>query len=671
MRKCRNRKHTSEQRVSFTANPRTYGRKDKRCDIPQTVGQERYFTAAQNVIVFIGDGMGISTVTAARILKGQLAGQPGEETVLNFEKFPYTGLIKTYSEDKQVTDSAASATAIYTGVKTKSRMLRVDDSHKVGTCVKPSEGIPGIMQWTQEKGKSTGFVTTSRVTHATPAGLYAVTTNRDWESPRDAPTGCMDIATQLVRLNPDIKVIMGGGVSNFLKTGFIGASNASQTLIQAWEEDKINRSKSYGVAYDRAQLEAMNMDKTDYVLGKLQDLGIRSLGIHSVGKRSLGKRSLGIRKCISSLGKRSLCIRSLGIRILGIRSLGIRSLGIRSLGIRSLGIRSLCIRSLGKRSLGIHSLGKRSLSIRSLGKRSLGIRSLGIRSLGIRSLGIRSLSIRSLGIRSLGIRSLGIRSLGIRSLSIHRVGKRSLGKRSLGIRKCISSLGLFSSGHMDYEIDRNTNPSGARIDHAHHETKAKKALYDTLAFEEAVQVALNLTNPEETLTIVTADHSHVFTINGYPDRGNGILDLARPIVDNMALDNQPYTTLMYTNGPNAQSVRANLTFRNTQYKEFQQQSTVPLSSETHGGEDVAIYAQGPMAHLVTGVKEQNVIAYVMAHAACVGDTGIPCENGREQVMNGQNNVRNSGTALNIGDIVVVTYIIRQPCWVTMVLVKHP
>ncbi|XP_052817651.1 alkaline phosphatase, tissue-nonspecific isozyme-like isoform X2 [Mya arenaria] len=461
-------------------------------DILQQLSQKENKNIAKNVIVFIGDGMGISTVTAARILKGQLAGQPGEETVLNFEKFPYTGLIKTYSEDKQVTDSAASATAIYTGVKTKSRMLRVDDSHKVGTCVKPSEGIPGIMQWTQEKGKSTGFVTTSRVTHATPAGLYAVTTNRDWESPRDAPTGCMDIATQLVRLNPDIKVIMGGGVSNFLKTGFIGASNASQTLIQAWEEDKINRSKSYGVAYDRAQLEAMNMDKTDYVLG------------------------------------------------------------------------------------------------------------------------------------------------------------------------------LFSSGHMDYEIDRNTNPSGqpslaemtraaihtlrrnskgfflmvegARIDHAHHETKAKKALYDTLAFEEAVQVALNLTNPEETLTIVTADHSHVFTINGYPDRGNGILDLARPIVDNMALDNQPYTTLMYTNGPNAQSVRANLTFRNTQYKEFQQQSTVPLSSETHGGEDVAIYAQGPMAHLVTGVKEQNVIAYVMAHAACVGDTGIPCENGREQVMNGQNNI---------------------------------
>lgn len=61
---------------------------------------------------------------------------------------------------------------------------------------------------------------------------------------------------------------------------------------------------------------------------------------------------------------------------------------------------------------------------------------------------------------------------------------------------------------------------------------------------------------------------------------------------------------------------------------FRQPSTFPMDSETHSGEDVAIYARGPMAHLLTGVKEQNVIAYVMAHAACVGDTGISCEAGR-------------------------------------------
>lgn len=48
-----------------------------------------------------------------------------------------------------------------------------------------------------------------------------------------------------------------------------------------------------------------------------------------------------------------------------------------------------------------------------------------------------------------------------------------------------------------------------------------------------------------------------------------------------------------------------------------QQAAVPLDSETHGGEDVAIYAKGPMSHLFHGVKEQNYIAHVMAYAACL------------------------------------------------------
>jgi len=67
--------------------------------------------------------------------------------------------------------------------------------------------------------------------------------------------------------------------------------------------------------------------------------------------------------------------------------------------------------------------------------------------------------------------------------------------------------------------------AGARIDHGHHETRAKKALHDTLAMEEAVQAALNMTDEADTLIIVTADHSHVMTINGYPERGNDILGI--------------------------------------------------------------------------------------------------------------------------------------------------
>lgn len=64
---------------------------------------------------------------------------------------------------------------------------------------------------------------------------------------------------------------------------------------------------------------------------------------------------------------------------------------------------------------------------------------------------------------------------------------------------------------------------GARIDHAHHDNNAKRALLETLAFEEAVKEAMNLTNEEDTLMIVTSDHSHVFNIAGHPKRGNDIL----------------------------------------------------------------------------------------------------------------------------------------------------
>ena len=63
--------------------------------------------------------------------------------------------------------------------------------------------------------------------------------------------------------------------------------------------------------------------------------------------------------------------------------------------------------------------------------------------------------------------------------------------------------------------------------------------------------------------------------------------------------------------------------------EFQQTSAVPMGYETHSGEDVAVFSRGPMAHLLTGVKEQNFIAYVMAHAACIGPTDIPCDTGRD------------------------------------------
>lgn len=177
-----------------------------------------------------------------------------------------------------------------------------------------------------------------------------------------------------------------------------------------------------------------------------------------------------------------------------------------------------------------------------------------------------------------------------------------------------------------------------RIDHAHHAGNAYRALTDAIALSDAVKAAQAATDPRDTLIIVTADHSHTFTIAGYPERGNPILGKTRAngelSTDTMGL---PYTTLGYANGPgftggktrrefNGKSEsaiaatykgtakRPDLTDVDTTSPAYMQEATVPLASETHGGEDVGIYALGPNAHLFRGVQEQHIIYHIMADA---------------------------------------------------------
>ena len=148
-------------------------------------------------------------------------------------------------------------------------------------------------------------------------------------------------------------------------------------------------------------------------------------------------------------------------------------------------------------------------------------------------------------------------------------------------------------------------------------------------------MAIDNTDPEETLIIVTADHSHVFTIAGYPKRGNPILGKVVGIgetEESLAQDGMPYTTLGYTNGRGYQNLgeetdadasygfdiaagRVDLTTVDTTTAGFHQEALIPLSAETHAGEDVAVFASGPGAHLVTGTNEQNLIFHIMNYAA--------------------------------------------------------
>ncbi len=128
--------------------------------------------------------MGIATVTATRILDGQRRGESGEENVLSFERFPYTAFSKTYTFDFQVGESAGTITAMMSGAEDAQCRARRRARGDAGTMRRRrSRQHPNAARSRQPIADlSTGVVTTTRITHATPGGTYAHTPSRDWES---------------------------------------------------------------------------------------------------------------------------------------------------------------------------------------------------------------------------------------------------------------------------------------------------------------------------------------------------------------------------------------------------------------------------------------------------------------------------------------------------------
>ncbi|XP_037572153.2 alkaline phosphatase, tissue-nonspecific isozyme [Dermacentor silvarum] len=183
---------------------RTYWSNLAKLEIEKNLKMHVYRNRAKYVVLFLGDGMGVSTVTAARIYKGQiLKNHSGEETVLSWEKFPYVSLSKTYGLDTQTSDSANSATAYLCGVKANIGTVGVDSTVKGGQCHNDTTAyVDSIMKWAQEAGMWTGIVTTSTVTDASPAAAYAHSGYREWQ--HYVPKGCnaSDIAKQLIYDSP-------------------------------------------------------------------------------------------------------------------------------------------------------------------------------------------------------------------------------------------------------------------------------------------------------------------------------------------------------------------------------------------------------------------------------------------------------------------------------------
>lgn len=209
-------------------------------NIQRILDRKANHNIAKNVILFLGDGMGISTVTSGRILKGQLKNRNGEEEITVMEsfdnvalskvciktflfefidKFKYCDLfffLKTYNIDAQTADSAGTATAYLTGVKTRIGVIGLDGRTIYDNC-ESSKGaeIDSIVKWAHDAGKSVGVVTTTRITHATPAGAFAHAASRDWEvfdgkvfSKKEYDAGCRDIASQLIDNSSYINVYL-------------------------------------------------------------------------------------------------------------------------------------------------------------------------------------------------------------------------------------------------------------------------------------------------------------------------------------------------------------------------------------------------------------------------------------------------------------------------------
>ncbi|MBO0406631.1 alkaline phosphatase [Aeromonas hydrophila] len=201
-------------------------------------------------------------------------------------------------------------------------------------------------------------------------------------------------------------------------------------------------------------------------------------------------------------------------------------------------------------------------------------------------------------------------------------------------------LGLFSAkSHLDYELDRvakgvaNTQPSlsemtakaidllsqnsqgyflmveGGRIDHALHGTNAKRSLTDAVALDEAVKTALGKVDLKDTLIVVTADHDHTMTINGYSAKGNKVLDLVKNGDGSTQndVDGKPFTTLVFGNGPNRPDVRPTLTSDQVMADDYLQETGVKLGSETHGGGDVMLFADGAGSNRFKGTLDNTKV----------------------------------------------------------------
>ncbi|XP_055371329.1 membrane-bound alkaline phosphatase-like [Condylostylus longicornis] len=452
---------------------------------------------AKNVIFFIGDGLSLSTIAASRVY------QYGEENSLSFEHFPYIGLAKTYAIDKIVPDSASTSTSYLCGVKANYGTLGVNGNIKRKDCeatLQEQYYTTSIGKWALDKKKSIGLVTTTRVTHASPGGLYAHIAERNWENNEEIEKNCKnyenykkikDIAVQLIHgdVGSEMTVVLGGGRREFRDKKMndeIGLENArtdGRDLIAEWKSigDENNENRTF--VFDRQGLSNVDVEKTD-----------RLLGLFNSGHMKYKMEAKDYEPSLEEMTETAI--------------------------------------------------------------------------------------------------------------------------KLLQNKNDENGYFLFVEGGL--------------IDVAHHSTYAQIAFNETIEFSNAIDKARTMTSESDTLIVVSSDHSHTMSIAGYPDRYNDIFGTAAE----SDRDDLPFLTINYANGKGADiyinsenNARHDPTvIIDSKNPKALFPATALRDSETHGGEDVAVFASGPWAHLFTGVYEQNVLPHLMAYASCIGDGLKHCAN---------------------------------------------
>jgi alkaline phosphatase len=462
---------------------------------------------AKNVILFIGDGMGVSTVTAARVFSVGVSGE------LVMDQFPYTALSRTYGSDAITADSAPTMTAMMTGVNTNQAVIGFDETTEPLDFRRDGDGTKPwtLLEEAKAKGMKVGVVSTATITHATPAATYAHINNRGNENAialQALPTD----ATYNERLGDGVDVLIGGGRQFFVpnnvtdEEGGLGSRTDSRDLRQEFQ------AAGYTYVWNTT-----------------------------------------------------------GFNLLTPRHLPVLGLFERS-----------------------HMEWEFDRPSDQGGEPSL-----------------TAMTVKSIEL-------------------LEQASQRGRGRNGYFL--------MVESG---------------RIDHAHHAGNAYRALTDTEELDEAIGAAARMVDLRDTLIIVSADHSHVFNIAGYPMRpkselpyevtsepgfenlaGHGILDVVYDLNTTTGhvsasgdRNNVPYTVLGYGNGPGYRGAVARVDPRvdvfpgmnsviptGPWHPAYFQEATVPLSSETHSGEEVAIYAVGPGAELFRGTVKNTHIYHVMKAA---------------------------------------------------------